>query len=354
MSGKDDFTGWLLFARSHLLSAVTLKSSPKKNSYPLALLNDYAMANEMINKAVLCFCGIQFDETSHKTDIADKLKKCTGDILPDELRKELVRLDEIENSFRWYVGASRFADSMVPRVRADITTPSVMGRAHRNVTFTKEFCAKLLAHNGIRQMPVNLDIPEFGKTGFSPSERNHDRPEPFRWADDSMEYVLAAEDLLNSNVAENLDLPILCHCQMAVETMFKGILQLHGFSHLFEHDLTVLLDKIRKTTDAAIPDEVVSAADILNGYAYDGKYPGHTPIKSIGTAETIKLVVSVYEFGSEQFFIENGEHLPDIRKPVRMPDAVYHICRQKGKKPAKIIRKKRSGGNPSGGPGDGR
>ena len=78
---------------------------------------------------------------------------------------------------------------------------------------------------------------------------------------------------------------IVCfHCQQSSEKYIKGFLLLLQIDFRKSHDLTYLLELLNEE----IPDNIMLAAEYLNEYAVEARYPGH--FSSISNKEAKKAL----------------------------------------------------------------
>lgn len=98
-------------------------------------------------------------------------------------------------------------------------------------------------------------------------------------------YEYANKDLLAAEKLYKEINHITCfHCQQAAEKYIKGLLVQKQTNFKKSHHLSYLLDLL----DLQIPEEIMLAAEYLNEYAVETRYPGD--FSEISNDETTKAI----------------------------------------------------------------
>ena len=113
-----------------------------------------------------------------------------------------------------------------------------------------------------------------------------------KWLNFAEQDLKAARELF-----ENYNQIVCFHCQQSAEKYIKGLLILLQKDFKKTHNLNYLLDLIEKD----IPDKVNEAAEYLNEYAVEARYPGEfDEIDSDETQKALKYAESIKSFIKKQ------------------------------------------------------
>lgn len=83
------------------------------------------------------------------------------------------------------------------------------------------------------------------------------------------------------------------HCQQTAEKYIKGLLLYLQVDFRKSHDLNYLLELL----DDEVPDEVMTAAEFLNEYAVETRYPGNYPsITDVETSQALEYAKLIKDY----------------------------------------------------------